>query len=79
MQHSEDMIFFAQVVLHGKTRRIRKPLAGYRRHSRQQTKSSQHHLQSILSRLDWLCNHPRYGSPDACESLRVRLGAQVAQ
>jgi glycosyltransferase involved in cell wall biosynthesis len=79
VQHSEDMIFFAQVVLHGKIKPIRKPLAGYRRHARQQTKSAQHHVQSILSRLDWLCNHPRYGTPEACQALRVRLGSQVAQ
>lgn len=79
VQHSEDMIFFAQVVLHGKTRRIRKPLVGYRRHARQQTNSPKHHVQSILSRHDWLCNHPRFGSADVCEAFRMRLGAQIEQ
>lgn len=77
VQHSEDMIFFAQVVLHGKTTHISKPLTGYRLHAMQQTKSPHHHLQSILSRIDWLCKHPQYGSTEVCKALRHRLGPLV--
>jgi glycosyltransferase involved in cell wall biosynthesis len=74
---SEDMIYFAELAVHGRFAQVPLPLVGYRVHAAMQTRTPGHKVRSWTSRRDWLL---RDDSPlDATQRARLHelLGRQL--
>ena len=77
VQHSEDMLFFADVRLVGAIRLINEPLTAKRIHSAQQTKDKWHTIYSLESRVDWCRNRTDVLGQELFEKLDAMLGKRM--
>jgi len=77
VQHSEDMLFFADVRLAGAIRLIDEPSTAKRIHSAQQTKDRWHTLYSLESRVGWCRRRTDVLGKELFERLDAMLGKRM--
>ena len=77
VQHSEDMLFFADVRLAGAIRLLDEPLTAKRIHSAQQTKDRWHTIYSLESRVGWSRRRETVLGKELFERLDAMLGKQM--
>lgn len=77
VRHSEDMIFFLELRARGRFLKLPEKLVGYRRNEANQTASTRHHLDSVISRWRWYLDHEEQYDESERSEVRQSLARQL--